>query len=489
MFARFIRSARGQMSGVEFAIISVLVAGATAATYNELAAARVDKTTEIIADGLTLFHVGCGAYVRDPNNVANLLTQTAVAPVNITPAMLTARLPTGFNDQSAIGQQHMCTVKLTDGSLEYTSFNYGGGAVLGDTALSFGAFRIGNMGGAVTTRNPDDIVTTSRYSSQLRANFDGPAVPIPLSTLTVTSKFGVGGIVTDNLKRNVFPGLANANIMGTELGMGGNDIADASEFRASGVADGAGINAVKTSTLTNLDASSFSGTAAIAPIANTLVERDGDGRFQAALPLADSDVATMEFVLAQSGGSGPCGDAPSIGDVCSDGMVYVGRNALGGGLLYVDPTQILFQKPYPNGILPIGNFLAANPYMNDCRSQPELPHCSDGPGLTKILADVGVGANSFSFCLDLTAGGHSDWYVPTKTQMIQVVIAREAAGVVDYLSAPSPSVRYATSSVTNQGMEHIDLNVDGKLFSVAAEGHGSFTAASLSYYVKCIRLQ
>jgi|GEM_PF-4932288 len=488
MFARFIRSARGQMSGVEFAIISVLVAGATAATYNELAAARVDKTTEIIADGLTLFHVGCGAYVRDPNNVANLLTQTAVAPVNITPAMLTARLPTGFNDQSAIGQQHMCTVKLTDGSLEYTSFNYGGGAVLSDTALSFGAFRIGNMGGAVTTRNPDDIITTSRYSSQPRANFDGPIVPIPLSTLTVTSKFGVGGIVTDNLKRNIFPGLADANIMGTVLGMGDNDITDASEFRASGVPDGAGINAIKTSTLTNLDASSVSGTAATAAVADTLVERDGDGRFQAGSPLVGDDVATMEFVLAQSGGSGPCGSDPSIGDVCSDGMVYVGRDGFGSGLLYVDPNQIFVQSAFPNGNIPMGNFLAVMAYTNECSSPAGKPHCYDGAGVTKLLSDIGIGDTAFSYCQDRIAGGHSDWFVPTRNQMLQVVWVRTAAGVVDYLTAPSPSVSYVTSSLTNTGLLRVQL--DDKFVQIGLERYDDLLGSSgLTYNIKCVRLQ
>ncbi|MDA8232814.1 MAG: shufflon system plasmid conjugative transfer pilus tip adhesin PilV [Magnetospirillum sp.] len=78
----------------------------------------------------------CTAHLK--NNYAGLLTTTQGAPVAVTPAMLVAasELYTGFVDNNAFGQQHICVINQpVAGQLAAMVYTYGGTTIPDSTLL------------------------------------------------------------------------------------------------------------------------------------------------------------------------------------------------------------------------------------------------------------------------------------------------------------------------------------------------------------------
>lgn len=213
--------------------------------------------------------------------------------------------------------------------------------------------------------------------------------------------------------------------MNVNFDMNNYDIENAEEFRAFGVADGAGIGLEETTALTGLTTSHATGTADTSATPNTLALRDALGNFQSADPVADEDVATKAYVDAQAGGSGPCGSDPSPGDTCSDGMVYVTYNPYINKHIYVNPSRSVQLIPF----LPSGWDTAFHKSINHmfegCETAPNNVilnlHCKNPESITKYVANY-ASDSAFGYCDSLVEGGYDDWFLPGYSEVLIAAI-------------------------------------------------------------------
>ena len=123
-------------------------------------------------------------------------------------------------------------------------------------------------------------------------------------------------------------------------------------------------------------------------------------------------------------------DCPNIGDVCSDGTIYVGTTPDGNVRLYTEATTTNNNTPWSFGV---GN----PPVM---AVQTGMSNTVTGAANTAALslggmwqdADSGTPGvqphDAANYCTDLTANGHTDWYLPALDELRVLATNQVAIG-------------------------------------------------------------
>ena len=121
--------------------------------------------------------------------------------------------------------------------------------------------------------------------------------------------------------------------------------------------------------------------------------------------------------------------SPTAGQTCRDGSIYAGLSPDGNVAMYTTPTNLSGTYPWNNA----GNSgagLVDTPLANACASST----CDTGESNTAALVTYDADSSIVGFqdheaakaCYDLTAHGHSDWYLPADNELA-VLEANDAA--------------------------------------------------------------
>lgn len=163
----------------------------------------------------------------------------------------------------------------------------------------------------------------------------------------------------------------------------------------------------------------------------------------------------------------PSGDCETIGDICGDGTIYAGLSPDGNVKMYAaaaDAPSTLVWGP------------GAGSTMDDCAPGPWAEDsCKTGEANTTVLAGLGTSYEAATYCADLSAHGHTDWYLPSVLEF-QVMAAL----------GPAPNHGFTDEDYywtsTEVGDSHVfDGYVDG------VDGTVSWDGKYLSLYVRCVR--
>ena len=103
----------------------------------------------------------------------------------------------------------------------------------------------------------------------------------------------------------------------------------------------------------------------------------------------------------------------------------------------------------------------------------------DGRVNTNIVLSSGVGSTpAVSFCNEMTYGGCSDWYLPARDELIDLVSAGGAIGgfVENYYWSSTEDIDNTQQAIT-------------RLFSLSTPQPGSAVKTTTTYFVRCVRLQ
>lgn len=376
------------------------------------------------AEAIRYFFHGVGNHII--NNRDTLETQTQTAPVTITAADLIASgsLPGGYSNASSFGKTYYGVVTRDAAfSFTYTAFATGGRS-LPDQDIAKIARQSGLQGGAVY-RSDDEVFRTNK--GQFReplTDYAGAAQAPDAGDYGLLGHWGINANTPDYVSRSRSAG--GANVMNVHLDMNNSDVINASEFRANGVADGAGVNAAKTTTLTGLSSSHPSGSASTGASGNTLALRNANGNMQAEDPIADLDVANRRFVLAQAGSSAPCGDVPVVGQDCGDGTTFIGFHVSGQRLFISNTMSIYNGYMFTQSVT--SQFLNSLAVFSRC-ANGSTEHqfsalCMNGSALSKFVAQANNG-DAASYCEDITSNGYSDWFLPNLSEVLMTYAVRD----------------------------------------------------------------
>lgn len=124
----------------------------------------------------------------------------------------------------------------------------------------------------------------------------------------------------------------------------------------------------------------------------------------------------------------PCAMSPSPGDVCADGTIYAGLSPDGNVPMYTTPADA-GQFSWNDGT---SNYVDTG--MDNC-SVAETT-CNTGEANTALLVSLGTSPSPSPYmaarhCNDLIAHGHSDWYLPARTELNVLWANRTAIGGFD----------------------------------------------------------
>lgn len=138
----------------------------------------------------------------------------------------------------------------------------------------------------------------------------------------------------------------------------------------------------------------------------------------------------------------PCAGSPSPGDVCSDGSVYAGLSPDGNVPMYTTPADA-GQFSWNDGT---SNWV--DTAMVNCTSAEAS--CNTGEANTSLLVGLGTSPSPAPYvaarhCDNLTAHGHSDWYLPARYELAVLRTNRTAIGGFN-LTGSFPAGWYWSSS-------------------------------------------
>jgi len=138
-----------------------------------------------------------------------------------------------------------------------------------------------------------------------------------------------------------------------------------------------------------------------------------------------------------------CAGTPSPGDVCADGSVYAGLSPDGNVAMYTTPADA-GQFSWNDGT---SNWLDIATLTN-CAGAAAT--CDTGEANTALLAALGTSPTPAPYvaarhCDNLTAHGHSDWYLPARNELNVLYTNRAAIGGFN-LSGSAPAGWYWSSS-------------------------------------------
>ena len=177
-----------------------------------------------------------------------------------------------------------------------------------------------------------------------------------------------------------------------------------------------------------------------------------------------------------SGSSDPCAScSPSPGDVCSDGSVYAGISPDGSVAMYTTPADA-GQFSWNDGT---SNWV--DTAMVNCTSAEAS--CNTGEANTSLLVGLGTSPSPAPYvaarhCDNLTAHGHSDWYLPARYELAVLRTNRTAIGGFN-LTGSNPAGWYWSSS------ERINSHSWLQRFSDGTQSLFNLKFVDLS--VRCVR--
>lgn len=145
---------------------------------------------------------------------------------------------------------------------------------------------------------------------------------------------------------------------------------------------------------------------------------------------------------------------------CDAGQTYNGHGCAGvrsGGMRWGDRVQV-------NHFCPAGN-------------------CGGGKALSASVASMGSQFQMASYCENLTEGGHSDWYLPSRTELGSIYNVRTSNMIAGTFDMNTSYPQYATSS---------EISVDNYWVGLFNSwgGFGQHTkdyAGTFETWVRCVR--
>lgn len=171
----------------------------------------------------------------------------------------------------------------------------------------------------------------------------------------------------------------------------------------------------------------------------------------------------------------PCAGTPSPGDICHDGSVYAGLSPDGNVPMYTTPADA-GQFSWNDGTT---NWLDI-PALTNCSNLEAA--CNTGEANTALLASIGTGPSPAPYeaarhCYNLTAHGHSDWYLPARHELNVLDTNRMAIGGFD-ISGANPSGVYWSSS------EYDNDSTWGRYFNGTGQ---NARFKRINHSVRCVR--
>jgi len=177
-----------------------------------------------------------------------------------------------------------------------------------------------------------------------------------------------------------------------------------------------------------------------------------------------------------SGSSDPCAScSPSPGDVCSDGSVYAGISPDGSVAMYTTPADA-GQFSWNDG-----TSTWVDTAMVNCTGAQAS--CDTGEANTALLVGLGTSPSPAPYvaarhCDNLTAHGHSDWYLPASTELAVLRTNRVAIGAFN-ISGSFPAGWYWSSSESSNALSWNQRFSDGT--------QSLFNLKFVDLSVRCVR--
>ncbi len=176
-------------------------------------------------------------------------------------------------------------------------------------------------------------------------------------------------------------------------------------------------------------------------------------------------------------GNDPCSGSPSPGDVCADGSVYAGLSPDDNVAMYTTPADAPSLMSWNNGT---SNWFDTSMVNCTTGTPGSQASCRTGEANTTLL--VGLTGNhapynAAVYCHNLTAHGHSDWYLPAQDELDVLYDNRAAIGGFN-ISGSVPAGWYWSSS------EDVHFSARTQRFSDGSQSYG------LKFHeiaVRCVR--
>jgi len=152
------------------------------------------------------------------------------------------------------------------------------------------------------------------------------------------------------------------------------------------------------------------------------------------------------WVAIGKGPSDPCAGSPSIGADCADGTVYAGLSPDGNVPMYTTSADA-------------GTFTWNNGNMSNNTTTSQTSNTTGEANTNNLItldSDSGTGGTqphqAAQYCADLTAGGHSDWYLPARNELNVLYTNRVAIGGFELAGGeygpPAPSWYWSSTETS-----------------------------------------
>jgi len=199
----------------------------------------------------------------------------------------------------------------------------------------------------------------------------------------------------------------------------------------------------------------------------------GDGQFIA------SNIADGVNILGVTGTlsalptfDGPA-DCPSIGDQCADTTIYAGYHPVLHEHLFIPPTDQ--SRPGSPGTYTMNwkNATGTEDIDPNSASDGQLNHANRGGPIGNFQA--------FQSCEDLTFGGHSDWYLPSRVELYYLWSVREVIEAAGNITNFAGGTYYWSSTEAGAYSAWVQGLFD-------PGGEVAFTKTEVSFIrVRCVR--
>jgi len=173
-----------------------------------------------------------------------------------------------------------------------------------------------------------------------------------------------------------------------------------------------------------------------------------------------------------SGGADPCAGSPSPGDVCTDGSVYAGLSPDGNVPMYTTPADESSSAYWGTYNFTTGSTSYVTGRVN---SADVYAHVQAGDG--SYNPDDGYTPNASVLCEELSAHGHTDWYLPARDELNVLYTNRAAIGGFDVSGSLPAGFYWSSSADTSNGAQ-------SQRFS---DGFQTDSGKYLELSVRCVR--